>query len=76
MSTVLWCDYGNHSFKANSPGSAHFNGTEVNEDGLNVSVSMDACSDHRPDRVRPDYIAKELQKEYPIGDVGGTEMDR
>src|ERR1700750_575566 len=44
MSSVVWCDYGNHAFKANAPGSAHFNGTEVGENGLTETVSMDACA--------------------------------
>jgi hypothetical protein len=48
MSSVLWCDPGNHAFKAGSPGSVHFQGTQVNGDGADESVNTDACAVHNP----------------------------
>lgn len=69
MSTVLWCDYGNHAFKRGTPGSASFNATNIDEDGVSVPVTMDACSDHNPLRAKPDFIAKELNAEYPVHNI-------
>ncbi len=50
MSSVLWCDPGDHAFKSNAPGSVHFEGEERDENGTLVSTSIDACVLHRPDR--------------------------
>lgn len=65
MSTVLWCDPGDHAFKNGAPGSVHFKGSEVDNDGNETNTSIDACHEHRPDRVRTEYIAKELNAQYP-----------
>jgi len=70
MSTVLWCDPGNHAFKTGAAGSVHFKGSEVDNDGNETNTSIDACHEHRPDRIRTEYIAKELNTAYPITDVG------
>jgi len=67
MSTVLWCDPGNHAFKKGAPGSLHFEGELVNEEtGMTENQSMDACVDHNPMRINTSHIVKELQAEYPV----------
>ncbi len=48
MSKVSWCDYGDHAFKTGEKGSASFNGTEYDENGVPVQTAMDACSKHNP----------------------------
>jgi hypothetical protein len=69
MSNVLWCDYGDHAFKRGTPGSASFDATSVDDNGQNVNATMDACPTHNPLRVKPDYIAKELEQEYPVHNI-------
>jgi hypothetical protein len=66
MSNVLWCDPGDHAFKAGSPGALHFQGTETDENGRTVSSEVDACAKHNPFRADPEVIKKELLSEYPI----------
>lgn len=66
MSRVLWCDQGEHAFKADSPGSLHFEGTGYDETGKQVQQDMDACAEHNPFRASPSVIAKELEAAYPI----------
>lgn len=46
MSNVLWCDPGDHPFKAGMPGSQRFNGTTIGEEGEVINALMDACPDH------------------------------
>ena len=46
MSNVLWCDPGDHAFKAGMPGSQRFNGTVIGEDGESITQLMDACPEH------------------------------
>lgn len=47
MSSVNWCDPGDHPFKAGSKGSQSMNGTEVDEDtGESRTVRMDICPKH------------------------------
>lgn len=46
MSSVKWCDPGNHAFKAGVPGSQSFRGTTTDENGLPVTMEMDACPNH------------------------------
>lgn len=48
MSTVLWCDKGEHAFKAGMPGAAHFTGTQTDEDGRQIDVVQDMCPMHNP----------------------------
>jgi hypothetical protein len=48
MSSVLWCDKGDHAFNAKAPGSAHFEGTQIDENGANVFVTQDICAEHNP----------------------------
>jgi hypothetical protein len=48
MSNVLWCDNGNHAFKAGAPGAIHFEGTQQDENGSPVTVVTDACAIHNP----------------------------
>jgi ribosomal protein L37AE/L43A len=43
VSTVLWCDAGDHAFKGGRPGSQSVQGTEINEEGNAVSVQQDVC---------------------------------
>lgn len=50
MSTVAWCDYGDHPFKNGEEGSGHFDGSEV-VDGRTINKVMDACSKHNPFNV-------------------------
>jgi hypothetical protein len=66
MSSVTWCDPGNHAFKTGEPGSAHWEANTVGEDGAHTNGSMDACGKHNPFRVEPKNIVKELNAEYPI----------
>lgn len=47
MSTVAWCDYGDHAFKKGEDDSASFNGTEF-QGGVPVQTVMDACGKHNP----------------------------
>lgn len=60
MSTVLWCDNGNHAFKAGIPGAAHFEGTQTNGEGATVSMSQDVCPEHNP--YAPADIKEEFQR--------------
>lgn len=48
MSTVLWCDKGDHAFKAGVPGALHFTGTQTDEDGRQVDMTQDICPEHNP----------------------------
>jgi hypothetical protein len=48
MSSVLWCDTGNHAFKAGSPGAAHFEGTQTDADGVPQTMTQDVCAEHNP----------------------------
>lgn len=68
MSSVLWCDRGDHAFKAGSPGAVHFQGTETDEHGVEHTTNVDACVKHNPFRADPTHIAKELLTEYPTGE--------
>ena len=46
MSKVLWCDKGNHPFKAGEIGSQQIQGTIVDENGIQQVVTMDCCRLH------------------------------
>ena len=46
MSAVLWCDLGNHAFKAGMPGSAQLTGTITNDEGRQETVTQDSCAVH------------------------------
>lgn len=48
MSQVAWCDYGDHAFKRGSEGSASFQGTEFDGNGVAINTTMDACGKHNP----------------------------
>lgn len=48
MSSVLWCDKGDHAFKAGVPGAAHFEGTQTDENGVQQSITQDVCPEHNP----------------------------
>ncbi len=54
MSRVLWCDPGNHAFKAGSPGSVNFQGSQTEENGAVTTTDVDACAEHNPFRATPD----------------------
>jgi hypothetical protein len=61
MSNVLWCDYGDHAFKAGAPGSGDFEGTYYAEDGTPVREKRHACGEHNPMNA-----PKVAQKELPV----------
>jgi hypothetical protein len=66
MSKVLWCDPGNHAFKAGSPGSVNFQGTQIDEDGMTRTVDTDACAEHNPyapQNLKDDSIRRRLTAE-------------
>lgn len=65
MSNVSWCDYGNHAFKKGVPGSSNFTANVTGEDGSMQTQNLDACPDHNPLRAQPQFIAKELEAQYP-----------
>jgi len=46
VSKVLWCDPGDHAFKANTPGAMSFTGQQTDEKGVPQTVSMDVCGVH------------------------------
>lgn len=46
MGVALWCDPGDHPFKGGVPGSQSYVGTEVNDDGKEVQVTMNVCPEH------------------------------
>lgn len=46
MSSVRWCDNGNHPFKAGIPGAQTMVGAEIDENGRPVAVEVDICPDH------------------------------
>lgn len=48
MSSVLWCDKGDHPFKAGMPGALHFSGTQTGEDGRTEDLTQDICPQHNP----------------------------
>lgn len=53
VSKVVWCDYGDHAFKAGMPGSASFDASEVDEEtGGTIRTTMDACGEHNPLNVQ------------------------
>lgn len=60
MSNVMWCDPGDHSFKANAPGSVHFQGTQVDENGIRQTVDTDACAEHNP--YAPESTKDDVQR--------------
>lgn len=69
VSTVSWCDPGDHPFKAGAPGSAHYTAEAIGDDGSRQAMDMDACRDHSPFRTDPKVIAKELTEAYPVPDI-------
>lgn len=46
VSTVKWCDPGDHAFKANTPGAMSFTGQQNDENGIPQTVQMDVCGVH------------------------------
>ncbi len=48
MSRFLWCDPGDHPFKAGTPGSAHFQGTQTDQNGAQQTLTQDVCPEHNP----------------------------
>lgn len=48
MSKVLWCDRGDHAFKADAPGSTTLTGEQVDDNGVRVRVEEDICPEHNP----------------------------
>jgi hypothetical protein len=48
MSKVLWCDPGDHPFKADAPGSATLQGSQVDDNGMRQEVTQDVCVTHNP----------------------------
>jgi hypothetical protein len=46
MSSVVWCDPGNHAFKAGTRGSQSMTGTEYDDNGNPAQVRMDICPEH------------------------------
>lgn len=64
MSNVLWCDPGNHAFKANEPGSVHYQGTAYEKDGSRHEADVDACSQHNPFGAHPENTVKEIDAGY------------
>jgi len=46
MSAVLWCDPGDHAFKANVPGAQSATMTVRNEEGVPEQQQFDACPEH------------------------------
>lgn len=46
VSTVVWCDLGDHAFKADSPGSQSLNVVQRGDDGEEKRVMMDMCAKH------------------------------
>lgn len=48
MSQVLWCDYGDHAYKASEPGSVSFSGQQYDENGVSQQMQMHACRKHNP----------------------------
>lgn len=76
MSKVLWCDRGDHAFKAGSPGSSTFEGTMVDDNGVTQRVTEDVCAEHNPFNIKGvarAAIEAELKREYPMPSVGGFE---
>jgi hypothetical protein len=59
MSKVLWCDPGDHDFKAGAPGSTHFTGTMIDNDGKTVTVDQDACRLHNPYAQKNDDLDRQ-----------------
>jgi hypothetical protein len=71
VSTVSWCDPGNHPFKAGAPGSVDYTASVVNAEGRRETLVMDACADHSPfnppEAKQQKAIEAELLREYPDG---------
>jgi hypothetical protein len=68
VSNVLWCDLGDHPFKAGQPGSTHYAGNNIDDAGNVQTATIDACAIHNPFRAKPENIVKELNAEYPTGE--------
>lgn len=75
MSKVLWCDRGDHPFKAGALGSSNFEGTMIDDNGINQHVSEDVCADHNPlnaakrEAEARRAIEAELRRDYPTTPV-------
>jgi hypothetical protein len=65
MSSVKWCDPGDHAFKAGMEGSASFQGTQM-VNGVTESITQDMCPKHNPMRAEPETVRRELEKAYPV----------
>lgn len=65
MGAVLWCDPGDHPFKADAKGSFRGSAQIIGDDNQPHSETMDACATHNPMRAQPQYIVKELEEKYP-----------
>lgn len=69
VSKVMWCDRGDHPFKAGAPGSSTFEGTMVDEDGVTQRVTEDVCAEHNPFNIKGvarAAIEAELKRDYPM----------
>jgi len=59
VSAVLWCDKGDHAFKAGTPGSQSFRGETVGRDGQPEIVFMDVCPEHSLAATQPAIEGRE-----------------
>lgn len=48
MANVLWCDPGNHPYKADEPGSFSGTGVVYLPDGKQENRRQDVCAEHNP----------------------------
>lgn len=71
MSSVKWCDPGNHAFKAGIKGAQNFQGIEYGDDGAQHVVSQDACPEHAYNKT-PAVPSIEAPQECP--ECGNTSL--
>lgn len=78
VSNVKWCDFGDHAFKANTPGALSFTGQQNDENGLPQTVQMDVCGIHSG-KVLPSQqeasTVREIESAYRQQTIDGNFTD-
>lgn len=74
MSSVRWCDNGDHPFRAGLPGAQSGVVQEINDDGVPVMKEIDVCPDHTQKGIaRASMAAEKRRKELDAETYAASE---